>query len=208
MAEPPSGERRSDVSQLLQAWGRGDAGARDRLIPLVYDELYRIARRQMRRERSDHTLQASALVNEAYLRLVDQEGRGWQHRSQFFAIAARIMRRVLVDHARRRRYKKRGDGAIRVVLDDIDIVCEGRGEKLMALDAALQKLETHDERKCAVVELRYFGGFSNEETAKVLNLSLATVNRDWAFAKAWLRRQMTGQNLRSTRSRDHSRSLS
>ena len=208
MAEPPSGERPSDVSQLLLAWGRGDAGARDRLIPLVYDELYRIARRQMRRERSDHTLQASALVNEAYLRLVDQEGRGWQHRAQFFAIAARMMRRVLVDHARRRRYKKRGDGAIRVVLDDIDIVCEGRGETLMALEAALQKLETHDERKCAVVELRYFGGFSNEETAKVLNLSLATVNRDWAFAKAWLRRQMTGQNLRSTRGRDHSRSLS
>ena len=200
MAEPPTDRAGSNVSDLLVAWGQGDASARDRLIPLVYDELYRIARRQMRQERADHTLQASALVNEAYLRLVAQAGRGWEHRSQFFAIAARIMRRVLVDHARRRRYQKRGAGAMRVALDDMDIVGEGGGEALMALDAALQRLETHDGRKCAVVELRYFGGLSNEETAKALNLSLATVNRDWAFARAWLRQQLTDTTEHDTRS--------
>ena len=180
------------MSQLLKAWSQGDTHARDQLVPLVYEELYRIARRQIRRERPDHTLQASALVNEAYLRLVDQHRADWQHRSQFFAIAARIMRRILVDHARRRRYQKRGDGALHITLDAIEIVSDGRGETLLALDAALDALQVHDKRKCDVVELQYFGGLSKAETAEALNVSLATVNRDWAFARAWLHRYMSG----------------
>jgi RNA polymerase sigma-70 factor (ECF subfamily) len=192
MAEPSVPASLAQVSQLLRAWSQGDTRARDQLVPLVYEELHKIAQRQIRRERPGHTLQASALVNEAYLRLVDQHKADWQHRSQFFAIAARIMRRILVDHARRRRYQKRGDGAIHVTLDEIEIVSEGRGETLLALDAALDALEAHDKRKCDVVELQYFGGLSRTETAAALNVSLATVNRDWAFARAWLHRHMSG----------------
>jgi RNA polymerase sigma factor (TIGR02999 family) len=180
----------SEASRLLQAWDAGDAAARDQLIPLVYDELHRIARNHMRRERPDHTLQPSALVNEAYLRLVDQRDAGWQHRSQFFAIAARIMRRILVDHARRRQYQKRGDGAVSVPLEEAEICFEGRDDALLALDLALEKLEAYDKRKCDVVELRYFVGLTAEETAAALQLSLVTVKRDWAFAKAWLQSEI------------------
>ena len=181
----------SDVSQLLEAWGAGDKTALERLMPLVYRELRYLARRQMRRERSNHSLQATELVNEAYLRLVQQRAAQWQHRAQFFAVAASIMRRILVDHARRSHYQKRGGGAVRMSLDEVDLVSAAPAEQIVALDGALEALEAVDQRKSQVVELRYFAGLSIEEIAHVLSVSPVTVKRDWALAKTWLYRHMS-----------------
>ena len=187
MDGPPA----QQVTQLLAAWGGGDQAARDKLMPLVYGELRRLARQCMGRERRDHTLQTSALVNEAYLRLVDQKNVAWQGRAHFFGIAARLMRQVLVDYARRRGYAKRGGDARRVSLDEAMIVSEERAAEVVALDEALESLAGVDPRKSQVVELRFFGGLSIEETAEVLGVSEGTVRRDWALAKAWLHDAIT-----------------
>jgi RNA polymerase sigma factor (TIGR02999 family) len=178
------------VTVLLRAWRSGSEAALDQLVPLVHHELRQIARRHLRRERRDHSMQATALVNEAYLRLVDLDRADFRDRSHFFAMAARVMRRVLVDHARARRSWKRGGSAIRVTLVD-DIAPAGRnGQDLVALDDALKVLEHIAERKGQVVELRFFGGLSVEETAAVLHVSSDTVTRDWQFARRWLKREL------------------
>jgi len=178
------------VTGLLLAWGKGDEAALERLIPLVERELHRIARRCMAGERAGHSLQATALVNEAYLRLVDVQHVNWQDRAHFLAMSARLMRRILVDWARSKQYQKRGGGALKVTPDDALAVTDERGHDLVALDDALQALAAFDERKSRVVELRFFGGLSVEETASVLGLSVETVMRDWKLAKAWLLREM------------------
>lgn len=178
-----------DVTNLLVLWRNGDASALDSLLPLVYDELRRLARSYLQRERSEHTLQSTALVHEAYLRLVDQNV-SWQNRAHFFGIAAQMMRRVLVDHARSRNSAKRGDGVCRVTLDE-DIIGAGqRDVDIMALDHALSDLAKFDPQQSRIVELRFFAGLSIEDTSEVLNISPATVKRDWAMAKAWLHREM------------------
>ncbi|MDQ3255316.1 MAG: sigma-70 family RNA polymerase sigma factor [Acidobacteriota bacterium] len=174
------------VTQLLAAWGDGDQAARDELMPLVYGELRRMARQCLSRERPGHTLQTSALINEAYLRLVDQQDIRWQGRAHFYGIAARLMRQILVDYARRRGYAKRGGDVRRVPLDEAMVVSEERAAEVVALDDALKSLAEIDPRKSQVVELRFFGGLSIEETAVVLGVSEGTVRRDWALAKAWL----------------------
>jgi RNA polymerase sigma-70 factor (ECF subfamily) len=184
----PSSE---NVTQLLLDWRNGDQTALDRLMPLVYKELRRIAGHYMRDERQGHTLQTSALVNEAYLRLVDHENIPWQNRAHFFGVAAQAMRRILVDHARTRNYQKRGGGAQQVSLDEAATVAEERAAEMIALDDALKELARMDERKSRVVELRYFGGLSVEETAEALGVSIQTVGRDWSTAKAWLLREMS-----------------
>ena len=178
------------ITHLLLAWGQGDAGALDQLVPVVHAELRRIARRQMGRERPGHTLQPTALVNEAYLRLVDIRQVKWQDRAHFFAMSSRVMRRVLVDAARARGYQKRGAGAQRVSLDESLIGATQRGPDLIALDDALNELAVLDERKRKVVELRFFGGLSVEETAAALHVSERTVKRDWTMARLWLIREM------------------
>lgn len=178
------------LTALLHAWGKGDAAARDQLFPAVYAELHRLAQRHMRRERAGHTLQASALVNEAYLRLIDANQVEWQDRAHFFALAAQMMRRILVDAARRRRYAKRGGGAHRRTLDEALLMAQEPGLDLVALDDALQTLAKVDERKSQVIELRFFGGLSVEETAAALKVSTQTVLRDWNLAKAWLTREV------------------
>src|SRR4051812_34923746 len=180
-----------DVSQLLAAWADGDTHARDRLLPLVYGELRRLARRQLRRERAGCSLQSTDLVNEAYLRLVQQRDPGWRTRTHFLAMAARIMRRILVDRARRRRYLKRGGDAVHLDLESGALVSPAPDMDVAALDEALQRLEHHDRRKSAVVELRYFGGLTVEEISEFLGVSPITVKRDWSLAKAWLHREMT-----------------
>ena len=180
----------AEVTRILQAWGAGDPQALERLIPVVHQELRRIARRYMARERQGHTLQASALVNEAYLKLIDVGKADWQNRAHFFAISAQLMRRILVDAARRRRYQKRGGGAVQVTFHEEFVAAPGRGDDLLAIDDALSALALVDARKARVVELRYFGGLSVEETAKVLNVSPDTVLRDWRLSKAWLRREI------------------
>jgi len=180
------------VTQLLLAWRQGEDAALEKLIPLVYRELRRCAHRRMARERPGHTLQTTALVNEAYLRLVDCRRVNWQNRAQFFGICGRLMRRILVDFARRRRYQKRGGGAQQVSLDEALIVShQVAGEDLIAIDEALTVLAAMAPRKNQVVELRFFGGLSVDETAEVLNVSRRTVLRDWEFAKVWLLREMT-----------------
>lgn len=178
-----------DVTALLLAWGQGDEAAFERLVPLVHAELHRIAMRCMADERAGHSLQPTALVNEAYLRLIDVQRVKWHDRNHFLSMAARLMRRVLVDHARSRRYLKRGGGAARVPLMD-DLAVDERGRDLVALDDALTALAAVDERKSRVIELRFFGGSSVEETATILNVSVDTVMRDWKLAKAWLRREL------------------
>ena len=178
------------VSQLLVAWGEGDQGARDELMPLVYEELHRLAHHYMNRERPGHTLQTSALVNEAFVRLIDQKEVHWQNRAHFFGIAAQMMRRILVDYARSRHYAKRGGSAQQVSLNEAVIVSEERSAEVVALDDALKGLAEFDPRKSQIVELRFFGGLSIDETAEVLNVSPGTVMRDWTLAKAWLRKQM------------------
>ena len=176
----------SEVTQLLLAWSEGDKSALDRLIPLVYQELRQIAHRYMRRERPNHTLQSFALVNEAYLRLIDLEAVRWQNRAHFFALAASVMRRVLIDYARTRGYVKHGGEALRVSLNEKNILATEQTADLLALDEALNKLATLDPRQSKVVEMRFFGGLSVEETAEAMSLSPATVKREWSTAKAWL----------------------
>jgi RNA polymerase sigma factor (TIGR02999 family) len=179
-----------NITRLLLDWRNGDQTALDRLMPLVYEELRRMANHYMRNERRGHTLQTSALVNEAYLRLVDHENIEWQNRAHFFGVAAQAMRRILVDHARSRNYQKRGGGAQQVSLDEAMTLAGDRAAELLALDDALRELARMDERKSRVVELRYFGGLSLEETAEALGISIPTVTRDWNTAKAWLMREM------------------
>lgn len=179
------------VNELLAAWGKGDDGALTTLLPLVYDELRQLARRQLRGERNGHTLQPTALVHEAYARLVDQDSVQWQGRTHFFAVAAQTMRRVLVDHARKRHAAKRGGHAIQITLDATLAVADRRDVDVIALDDALNALATLDATQAKLVELRYFSGLGIEETAKVLGISSATVRREWATAKAWLYREMT-----------------
>jgi RNA polymerase sigma-70 factor (ECF subfamily) len=180
------------VTQLLLAWGQGDQGALAQLMPLVHDELRRLARRHMGHERPGHTLQATALVNEAYLRLVDVRQMRWQNRAHFFAMSARLMRRILVDAARVKGYQKRGGGAERVSFDEALIVSPERGDALVAVDDALHALAVVDARKSHVVEMRFFGGLSVEETAEALHVSVETVMRDWKLAKVWLLRELKG----------------
>ncbi len=184
---PPRGE----VSQLLCAWSEGDRRALDKLTPIVYDELRRLARRYLKRERPGHSLQTTALVNEAYLRLVDYKRMQWQNRAHFFAVSAQLMRRILVEHARRHNLK-RGGGVQHVTLDEAAVVGGRRGSDLVALEDAMQALARIDPRKVQVVELRFFGGLSVPETAEVLKVAPVTVMRDWSTAKAWLYREMTG----------------
>jgi RNA polymerase sigma factor (TIGR02999 family) len=181
------------VTQLLQAWSEGEQSALEKLIPLVYDELHRMAQQYMAQERPEHTLQATALVNEAYVRLVDSAYKSWQSRSQFFAVCAQAMRRILVDWARSRRATKRGGDIRPVELDEALTVADAPGKDLVALDEALNALAAMDLRKSRVVELRYFGGLSVEETAEVLKVSTDTVLRDWNLARSWLRRELSGE---------------
>jgi RNA polymerase sigma factor (TIGR02999 family) len=178
------------VTVLLRRWGDGDDAALEALVPLVHRELHEIARRCMNQERPGHTLQATALVNEAYVKLVDVQHVNWQNRAHFLAMSARLMRRILVDFARSKRYQKRGGGAARVTLDEGLIGAVEPGQDLVALDDALEALAAFDERKAKVIELRFFGGLSVEETAAVLKVSPDTVMRDWRLAKAWLLREL------------------
>jgi RNA polymerase sigma factor (TIGR02999 family) len=179
-----------EVTRLLQAWGAGDPGALDQLFPSVYHELRRQARRYMDREHEGHTLQTTALVHEAYLRLVDQRSARWESRTQFFAVAAQVMRRVLVDHARARGAARRGGAAVGVALDEATAAAPEPAEDVVALDEALTRLATFDPRQARVVELRYFAGLGIAEAAEVLGVSRATADRDWAMARAWLRREL------------------
>jgi RNA polymerase sigma factor (TIGR02999 family) len=190
MANPRLPDGSSDVTALLLAWGNGDESALARLIPVVHDELYRIARACMAGEKGDHPLQATALVNEAYLRLIKTQGVNWQSRAHFLAMAARLMRRILVDFARSKQYLKRGGGAVNVSLDPDVPLSAQPGRDLVALDDALGALAKVDERKSRVIELRFFGGLSVNETAEALHVSPETVMRDWKMAKAWLLRQL------------------
>ncbi|HEX7173986.1 MAG TPA: sigma-70 family RNA polymerase sigma factor [Pyrinomonadaceae bacterium] len=180
----------NEITGLLVAWGGGDESALERLMPLVYDELRRLARRYMSHERPGHTLQTTALVNEAYLRLVNWQEVRWQNRAHFFAVSAQMMRRILVDFARDRQYLKRGGGALRVSLAEAASFSVGRDEDLVALDEALTALAEMDRRKARVVEMRFFGGLSVREVAEVLNVSEETVMRDWRLAKVWLLREL------------------
>jgi len=179
-----------DITGLLAEWSEGDEAALDKLLPLVYDELHRLASSYMRRERPDHTLQTTALVHEAYLRLVDQKDVRWRTRVHFFAAAAQVMRHILVDYARSRRRAKRGGGVQEVSLDEGAVLSESRIHELLAVDNALTRLTAADARKSRIFEMRYFGGMSVEEAAEALKVSPATVARDWRMAKAWLRREI------------------
>jgi RNA polymerase sigma factor (TIGR02999 family) len=179
-----------DVTGLLRAWSAGDQAAFEKLAPIVYGELHRIARRYMSRERSDHALQATALVHEAYLHLVDIHSVGWQDRAHFFAISAQTMRRILIDRARASAAAKRGGSAAHLQLDEIPEVGSWRGSELIALDDALTTLAQMDPRKAKIIELRFFGGLSVDETAEVLKISAQTVMRDWKLARAWLEREL------------------
>ncbi|HEX5230186.1 MAG TPA: sigma-70 family RNA polymerase sigma factor [Bryobacteraceae bacterium] len=181
-----------DVTQLLIQWSRGDSAALEALVPLVYDELRRLAQLYLSREKPGHTLSSTALVHEAYLRLVRQTDVTWQNRAHFFAVAARMMRRILVDHARKHAYAKRGGGAMTISLDETVASAPERELDLVALDDALEALAKLDERQSRMVELRFFGGLSIEETSEVLGVSAPTVKREWASARAWLYREISG----------------
>jgi RNA polymerase sigma-70 factor, ECF subfamily len=181
-----------EITKLLQSWARGDQEAFEKLMEVVIEELRRLARSHLRRERAGHTLQTTALVNEAYIKLAGQNRVHWQNRSHFFAIAAQCMRRILMDYAKTRRRQKRGGAAQQVSLSDSSLISAEQSEELLTLDDALKKLATQDERKSKIVELRYFGGYSMEEIAEILNLSEITVARDWRLARAWLRREIVG----------------
>jgi RNA polymerase sigma factor (TIGR02999 family) len=185
MTSPPE-----EITQLLIAWNQGDQSARDELMPLIYQELRRLARGYLRRERPNHTLQPTALVHEAFLRLVDQDRVNWQNRAHFFGIAARLMRQILINHAEARMAAKRGGSAERVSLSQVDKVAEGQEVDLIALDEALRNLENIDPLQSRIVELRYFSGLTIEEIAEVMNISTATVKREWSTARAWLRREL------------------
>ena len=193
--QKPGDAPAGDVSKLLRAWSDGDQGALERLTPIVYDELHRLAGRYMKGERTGHSLQTTALVNEAYMRLVNYKRMQWQNRAHFFAVSAHLMRRILVEHARRHNLK-RGGGVQHVSLEEVAVMGSGRAtdpsEKLVALDEALNALARLDPRKAQVVEMRFFGGLSVEETAEVLKVSPVTAMRDWNTAKAWLYRELTG----------------
>jgi len=186
---PPSPSQQQ-VTQLLGDWSGGDEKALEKLIPLVQPELHRLAHHYMSRERPGHTLQTTALLDEAYLRLVDNAKRDWQNRTHFVAAAAQLMRRIMVDHAREREALKRGGGAVKVSLDEAALVTETRSQELLALDEALERLSAQDPRKSQIVELRYFGGLTVEETAALLKVSQRTVEREWNMAKAWLYRAL------------------
>jgi RNA polymerase sigma-70 factor (ECF subfamily) len=180
------------VTQLLNEWGAGDRAALDRLVPLVFDELRRLAHSYLRRERADHTLQPTALVNEAYLRLVNQQGVRWQSRAHFFGIAANLMRQILVDHARQRAAEKRGGADLqRLSLTQAERVLDRADVDVLALDEALERLSAFDQQQARIVELKFFAGLTIEETAEVLGLSHATVERDWKLARAWLKRELS-----------------
>lgn len=180
-----------EVTQLLADWGSGDRSALDKLFPLVHAELRRIARRQMSQERAGHTLQATALVNEAYLKLAGQEGFEWHNRAHFYAVCAQVMRHILIDHARGHVRDKRGGGAIQVSLNEVAVMAAEQAEDYVALDEALRALEALDAQKGRIVELRYFGGLNIEETAEVLKISPRTVRREWQRARAWLYRMIS-----------------
>lgn len=182
------------VTQLLCDWRSGDRAALEKLIPLVQPELQRLAHQYMSRERPGHTLQTTALLDDAYLQLADKTHPQWQNRAHFFAVAAQLMRRIMVDHARQRQALKRGGGAIRVTLDEAAAVTQTRADELLALDEALEKLATFDRRKAEVVEMRYFGGLTMEEIAEVLKVHVNTVARDWTAARAWLLAALSGEN--------------
>jgi RNA polymerase sigma factor (TIGR02999 family) len=181
----------NEVTQLLVNWSQGDKAALDQLIPLVEAELRRLARQYMARESPGHTLQTSALINEAYVRLIDQQNVPWQNRSHFFGVAAQVMRHILIDHARSYTYAKRGGGARKISLDDLPDMTDRRAEELVALDDALNNLATIDARKSKIIELRFFGGLTIEETAEAMKISPISVTREWRSAKAWLRREMS-----------------
>ncbi len=180
----------TEITRLLVDWHNGNEQALDQLLPLVYDELRRLASSYMRRERPDHMLQTTALVHEAYLRLVDQRDTPWQTRAHFFAVAAQVMRHILVDYARGRRRAKRGQGIAPLALSDVALLSDDRVEEVIAVNSALEKLTARDARKGRVFELRYFGGLSVGEAASFLKVSPVTIARDWRMAKAWLRREM------------------
>ena len=188
--DPPRQEH--EITQLLAEWRDGNQAALDDLYPLVYDELHRLARRYMSKERKGHTLQTTALINEAYVRLVDQRNVQWANRSHFFAISAQIMRRILIDHARRQAYAKRGGGARQVSLEETAVFVQDNLSEFLRLDEALKSLAELDPRRSQVVELKYFGGLNNDEIAGVLKISKNTVIRDWNMARAWLYRQLAG----------------
>ena len=194
-------DRPSEVSQLLRAWGDGNLQAREDLIPLVYRELRRRAGAYLRQERPDHTLQATALVHEAYVRLVGQDRVAWQNRAHFFGIASQLMRRILVDHARRHHAAKRPGAAVKVTLDDRIGTAEPPECELLLLDEALTELAALEPRQAQIVELRYFGGLSEQETGAVMSLSRATVTREWQTARTWLYRRMTKRSKEEGRSR-------
>ena len=186
-----SGERQHEVTRILRDWSGGDPAAAERLMPFVYDELRRLARAFLARERGAHTLQPTALVHEAYVRLVDQRSVDWQNRAHFYGIAARMMRRVLTDHARAHATEKRGGGAVHLSLEDVQLPIEQRASDFVALDEALEKLAQFDERKCRIVEMRFFAGLKDEEIAEVLGVTTRTVLRDWKYARLWLYRELT-----------------
>ena len=191
MASPPPDE----VAQYLTAWSSGEQSALDHLMPVVYKELHRLARQYMRRERPGHSLQTTALVNETYLRLADYTRMKWKGRAHFFGVSAQVMRRILVEHARRRRQGKRGGAVTRIPLDEAESIAPDRSTDLIELDEALQRLAVIDERKSRVVELRFFGGLSLDDTAAALNVSAPTVLRDWSTAKAWLYRELNQRTI-------------
>jgi RNA polymerase sigma-70 factor, ECF subfamily len=185
-------EAAQNITQLLLTWNDGNPEALEKLMPLVYDELHRQAARFLRRERADHTLQTTALIHEAYLKLVDEREMNWESRTHFFAIAANIMRRILIDYARAKNAEKRGGDYLKIPLEEAEAVAgKEKGIDLMALDEALTKLEKIDRRQARIVELRYFGDLTLEETAKALDVSRTTVADDWAMARAWLHRELT-----------------
>ncbi|HJP93123.1 MAG TPA: sigma-70 family RNA polymerase sigma factor [Pyrinomonadaceae bacterium] len=186
---PPKSQ---NITELLLGYGRGDKDALDQLMPLVYEELRRQAARYLRREQAGHTLQTTALIHEAYVRLVDQRNVQWQNRAHFFGIAAQMMRRILVDHARAKKRVKRGGSDVRVSLGEATVAVQDQGLDIVALDEALEQLSQLDEQQSRVVELRFFSGLTVEETAEVMGISKATVKRDWSMAKAWLHRELSG----------------
>lgn len=182
-----------DVTRLLAGWSQGDRQALDELMPIVYAELKQLAHAYLRKERADHTLQSTALVNEAFLRLIQQQDAEWKNRAHFFAISARVIRRILVDHARAHQAEKRGAGGVKLELDEAMAVSPEQNLDLVLLDEALEKLAVLDARQSRIIELRFFAGLSVEDTAEVMNLSTATVKREWSSARAWLFRELTGR---------------
>ncbi len=184
-------EPQQNVTELLLSWSNGNKEALDKILPIVYEELRKQASRYLRRERAGHTLQTTALIHEAYIRLVDQRNVRWQNRAHFFGISAQMMRRILVDHARAKGRAKRGGSEIRVSLDGANLIAKGTELDIVALDEALERLEQIDLQQSKIVELRFFSGLTVEETAEVLKISPATVKRDWSMAKAWLHREVT-----------------